>query len=171
MRCACCVSVKSSNPGLQSFLVFFRSYPSRRIKLGELWDCQLGNLTAGKDSGGGGKGLSIGWFGLQANVYGEASTSQPKEIVHTNTQPGAKKVSSKSDDINIISFKNLFDALKDQDDVFKNDKSAWQKSNNIESTVNDSDSEEVKNVFWKVHYFDREDIEEVEHENGYIKKS
>ncbi|GJV95670.1 hypothetical protein Tco_1547247 [Tanacetum coccineum] len=77
----------------------------------------------------------------------EACTSQPKETVHTNTQPGAKKVSSKSDDINIISFKNLFDALKDQDDMFENDKSGWQKSNNIESTVNDSDSEEVKNVF------------------------
>ncbi|GKB38524.1 hypothetical protein Tco_0883466, partial [Tanacetum coccineum] len=27
-------------------------------ELGELWDCQLGNLTAGKVSGGGGKGLS-----------------------------------------------------------------------------------------------------------------
>ncbi|GKD81343.1 hypothetical protein Tco_1348182, partial [Tanacetum coccineum] len=26
--------------------------------LGELWDCQLGSLTAGKGSGGGGRGLS-----------------------------------------------------------------------------------------------------------------
>ncbi|GJZ41662.1 zinc knuckle CX2CX4HX4C containing protein [Tanacetum coccineum] len=60
----------------------------------------------------------------ETNVSGEASTSQPKETVHKNTQPGAKKVSSKSDDINIISFKNLFDALKDQDDMFENDKSA-----------------------------------------------
>ncbi|GJY80801.1 hypothetical protein Tco_0493552 [Tanacetum coccineum] len=109
----------------------------------------------------------------------------------------------------------------DEDDMFETDKSAWQKSNNIESTVNDSNCEEVKNVFvkdngksmddlvddarkkmeapptktlkktgiWsgkkadspkrniifspetKVHYFDREDIEEVEHENAYNKKS
>ncbi|GJR99722.1 hypothetical protein Tco_0316231 [Tanacetum coccineum] len=27
--------------------------------LGEMWDCQLGNLTAGKGSGGGGNGLSM----------------------------------------------------------------------------------------------------------------
>ncbi|GJV97058.1 hypothetical protein Tco_1548635 [Tanacetum coccineum] len=47
----------------------------------------------------------------------------------------------------MISFKNSFDALKDQDDMFKTDKSDWQKSNNIESTVNDGDSEEVENVF------------------------
>ncbi|GJT18943.1 hypothetical protein Tco_0877649 [Tanacetum coccineum] len=67
--------------------------------------------------------------------------------VHTNTQLAAKKVSSKSDDINIISFKNLFDALKGQDDMFETDKSAWQKINNIESTINDSDSKKVKNVF------------------------
>ncbi|GKE01531.1 hypothetical protein Tco_1389514, partial [Tanacetum coccineum] len=81
------------------------------------------------------------------NVHGEASTSQPKETVHTNTQLAAKKVSSKSDDIYISSFKNSFDALKGQDDMFETDKSAWQKSNNIESTVNDSDCEEVENVF------------------------
>ncbi|GJY87406.1 hypothetical protein Tco_0502034 [Tanacetum coccineum] len=30
-----------------------------------LWDCQLGNLTAGKVYGGGGKGLSMGEIGLQ----------------------------------------------------------------------------------------------------------
>ncbi|GJY08342.1 hypothetical protein Tco_0375396 [Tanacetum coccineum] len=79
-----------------------------------------------------------------ANVHGKASTSLPKERVHTNTQPAAKKVSSKSADINIISFKNSFDTLKDQDDMFETDKSDWQKSsNNIESTVHDSDSEEV----------------------------
>ncbi|GKE88661.1 hypothetical protein Tco_1566136, partial [Tanacetum coccineum] len=33
--------------------------------LGELWDCQLGNLTAGKGSGGGGEGLFMGELGLQ----------------------------------------------------------------------------------------------------------
>ncbi|GJY26627.1 hypothetical protein Tco_0401353 [Tanacetum coccineum] len=54
-----------------------------------------------------------------ANVHREASTSQPKETVQTNTQPAANKVRSKSDDINIISFKNSLDALYVQDDVFK----------------------------------------------------
>ncbi|GKA56893.1 hypothetical protein Tco_0755965, partial [Tanacetum coccineum] len=34
-------------------LGFFRSHPSRRYRLWEMWDCQLGNLTAGKASGGG----------------------------------------------------------------------------------------------------------------------
>ncbi|GJW02667.1 hypothetical protein Tco_1561523 [Tanacetum coccineum] len=84
---------------------------------------------------------------LPLNVHGEASTSQPKKTVHTNTQSAAKKVSLKSDDINIISFKYSFDALKDQEDMFETDKSAWQKSNNIKSIVNDSDSEIVENVF------------------------
>ncbi|GJR59805.1 hypothetical protein Tco_1501967 [Tanacetum coccineum] len=138
--------------------------------------------------------------GKSTNVHSEASTSQPKETVQTNTQPTANK---------------------DQDDVFETDKSDWQKSNNSESAVNDSDSEEVENVFvedngkpidglvddarkkvevppkrtpritgiWsgrkadspkrnvvfspetKVHYFDRKYIEEVEHENAYDKKS
>ncbi|GKC30121.1 hypothetical protein Tco_1037415, partial [Tanacetum coccineum] len=46
-------------------LGFFRSHPSRRYRLWEMWDCQLGNLTAGKGSGGGGKGLSMGELGLQ----------------------------------------------------------------------------------------------------------
>nr|GEX45678.1 hypothetical protein [Tanacetum cinerariifolium] len=64
-------------------------------------------------------------IGKSMNVQGEASTSQPKETVHTNTQPAANK-----------------------DDVFETDKSDRQKSNNSESTVNDSDSDsgEVGNV-------------------------
>ncbi|GJW16645.1 hypothetical protein Tco_0024081 [Tanacetum coccineum] len=110
---------------------------------------------------------------------------------------------------------------EDQDDMFETDKSARPKSNNIKSTVINSDSEEVENLFmkdngkpmnglfddarkkvkappkkthrktciWsgrktdspkrnvaislemKVHYFDREDIEKVEHENADRKKS
>ncbi|GKF73797.1 hypothetical protein Tco_0220129, partial [Tanacetum coccineum] len=35
------------------------------MSLGELWDCQLGSFTAGKDSGGGGNGLFMGELGLQ----------------------------------------------------------------------------------------------------------
>ncbi|GJX70123.1 hypothetical protein Tco_0307294, partial [Tanacetum coccineum] len=76
------------------------------------------------------------------NVHDEAFTSQPKETVHTNTQPAANKVSLRFGDINIIPFKNSFDALEDQDDVFETNKSDWQKSSNSESTVNDSDSED-----------------------------
>ncbi|GKE93273.1 hypothetical protein Tco_1574368 [Tanacetum coccineum] len=85
--------------------------------------------------------------GKSVNVHGEASTSQPKKMVHTNTNPASNKVSSKCDDINIISLKNSFDALKEEDDVLETNKSDWQKSNNSESTFNDSDSEEVENVF------------------------
>ncbi|GJZ36852.1 hypothetical protein Tco_0583043 [Tanacetum coccineum] len=68
-----------------------------------------------------------------------------KETIYTITQPAAKKVSSKSDDMNTSSFKNSFDALKDQDNMFETNKPAWQKSNNTESIVNDSDNEEVEN--------------------------
>nr|GEW50894.1 zinc knuckle CX2CX4HX4C [Tanacetum cinerariifolium] len=139
-------------------------------------------------------------YGKLANVHGEASTSQPKETVHTNTESAT---------------------IKDQDDMFETDKSDWQKSNSIKSTVNDSGTEEVETVFvedngksmnglvddarkkveappkknprktgiWsgikadspkrnvafsletKVHYFERGDIKEVEHENAYSKKS
>nr|GEW78483.1 hypothetical protein [Tanacetum cinerariifolium] len=89
-------------------------------------------------------------FKGRLDVHGEASTSQPKETVHTNTHSTAKMVSSKSDDILMISFKNSFDALKDRDDMFETDKSYWQKSNNIKSTVNDGDSEEIENVLWKI---------------------
>nr|GEZ31037.1 hypothetical protein [Tanacetum cinerariifolium] len=64
--------------------------------------------------------------GKSANVHGEASTSQPKKTVHTNTQPDAKK-----------------------DDMYETDKLDWHNSNNSESNVNDSDSEEVMNVFVK----------------------
>nr|GFA51785.1 hypothetical protein [Tanacetum cinerariifolium] len=87
--------------------------------------------------------------GKSMNVDGEASTSQPKEMTHTNTQLFAKKVSLKYDDINIISFKNSFDTLTDQDDMFETDKSAWQNNNNIENNVNEIDSEEVENGFVK----------------------
>nr|GEW77847.1 hypothetical protein [Tanacetum cinerariifolium] len=115
-------------------------------------------------------------IGKSVNVHGESSTYQPREMVHTNTQPAVNK-----------------------DDVFETDKSDWQKSNNSESTINDNDSEEVDNVFVKdngkpiddlvddarkkveapprrlpgklVRYRNREDIEEVEHENACSKKS
>ncbi|GJU98452.1 hypothetical protein Tco_1327723 [Tanacetum coccineum] len=102
-------------------------------------------------------------------------------MVHTNTQPTAKKVSSKADDINIFSFKILFDTLKDQDDMFEIDKWAWQKIDDARKKVEappiktprKSEVESPKrNVAFfpikNVHYFDRGDIEEVEHENSCI---
>ncbi|GJT82956.1 retrovirus-related pol polyprotein from transposon TNT 1-94 [Tanacetum coccineum] len=54
--CVCCV--RGSQPlilALQSFL----GHLGRRNKPWEVWDCQLGNLTAGKVSGGGGSGLPM----------------------------------------------------------------------------------------------------------------
>ncbi|GJR61303.1 retrotransposon protein, putative, ty1-copia subclass [Tanacetum coccineum] len=54
--CVCCV--RGSQPlilALQSFL----GHLGRRNKPWEVWDCQLGNLTAGKVSGGGGNGLPM----------------------------------------------------------------------------------------------------------------
>ncbi|GJY75814.1 ribonuclease H-like domain-containing protein, partial [Tanacetum coccineum] len=40
-------------------LCFFGFIIAIEISLGEMWDCQPGNLTAGKGSGGGGKGLTM----------------------------------------------------------------------------------------------------------------
>ncbi|GKC86038.1 hypothetical protein Tco_1141755 [Tanacetum coccineum] len=54
MRCACCVRGKANKSWPFIYLGACSDHLNRRIVLGELWDCQLGNLTAGKDSGGGG---------------------------------------------------------------------------------------------------------------------
>ncbi|GKA89529.1 hypothetical protein Tco_0811341, partial [Tanacetum coccineum] len=54
--CVCFVS--GSQPlilALQSFL----GHLGRRNRPWEVWDCQLGNLTAGKVSGGGGRCLPM----------------------------------------------------------------------------------------------------------------
>ncbi|GJW29396.1 hypothetical protein Tco_0046271 [Tanacetum coccineum] len=55
----------SSILALQFCLGTCLDHLGRRHELGELWDCQLGNFTAGKDSGGGGRGLTMGELGLQ----------------------------------------------------------------------------------------------------------
>ncbi|GJS69731.1 hypothetical protein Tco_0702572 [Tanacetum coccineum] len=46
----------------------------RRHELGELWDCQLGNFTAGKDSGRGGKGLKLFEVFTGVNTYTSRGT-------------------------------------------------------------------------------------------------
>ncbi|GJT41781.1 hypothetical protein Tco_0941646, partial [Tanacetum coccineum] len=46
--CACCESVKTKQSWPSIFLGTCLDHLYRRNELGELWDCQLGNLTAGK---------------------------------------------------------------------------------------------------------------------------
>ncbi|GJR23325.1 hypothetical protein Tco_0971852 [Tanacetum coccineum] len=62
------VDFKASILALQFCLGICLDHLGRRHELGELWDCQLGNFTAGKDSGGGGNGLFMGELGLQASI-------------------------------------------------------------------------------------------------------
>ncbi|GKA23870.1 hypothetical protein Tco_0709903, partial [Tanacetum coccineum] len=52
VSCVTCESVKSSISQPLVFLEACLDHLIRRYGLWELWDCQLGNLTAGKDSGG-----------------------------------------------------------------------------------------------------------------------
>ncbi|GJU83135.1 hypothetical protein Tco_1285500 [Tanacetum coccineum] len=52
------------------------------MSLGELWDCQLGNLTAGKSSGGGGNGLSMVELGCRVK---ELSRQQMTAAAHRGT--------------------------------------------------------------------------------------
>ncbi|GKD99288.1 reverse transcriptase domain-containing protein, partial [Tanacetum coccineum] len=77
--CVCCV--RGSQPlilALQSFL----GHLGRRNKPWEVWDCQLGNLTAGKVSGGGGRNVPNDVIKLMMFPYsleGAAKTWYEKE--------------------------------------------------------------------------------------------
>ncbi|GJX47905.1 glutamate decarboxylase [Tanacetum coccineum] len=51
--CLLCEWFTASILALQFCLGTCLDHLGRRHELGELWDCQLGNFTAGKDSGGG----------------------------------------------------------------------------------------------------------------------
>nr|GEU42266.1 hypothetical protein [Tanacetum cinerariifolium] len=130
---------------------------------------------------------------VEANVNGEASTSQPKE----NKEPYAQHPNNNGKDVSELHEINIV-------------------SNDVRSIMNDSDSEEVENVFvednrkpmddmvddaqknveappkktyrktgiWSgrkstnvafspetiIHYFDRDDIDEMKHDNAYSKK-
>ncbi|GJT73110.1 hypothetical protein Tco_1032396 [Tanacetum coccineum] len=63
-------------------LGFFRSPPSRRYRLWEMWDCQLGNLTAGKVSGGG-KGFvhRVVWVAGTSEEIDYDSPEPPKSLL------------------------------------------------------------------------------------------
>ncbi|GJX08622.1 hypothetical protein Tco_0196554, partial [Tanacetum coccineum] len=66
--CLLCLFAEEKLSSILAFyfaLVLVRIIKTVELSLGELWDCQLGNLTAGKGSGGGGRGLSMGELGLQ----------------------------------------------------------------------------------------------------------
>ncbi|GJS21869.1 hypothetical protein Tco_0450501 [Tanacetum coccineum] len=62
-HCVSCESANKSKSWPSIFLEACSNHQDRRYGLWELWDCQLGNLTAGKVYGGGGKGLSMGEIG------------------------------------------------------------------------------------------------------------
>ncbi|GJY87448.1 putative ribonuclease H-like domain-containing protein [Tanacetum coccineum] len=63
-HCVSCESANKSKSWPSIFLEACSNHQDRRYGLWELWDCQLGNLTAGKVYGGGGKGLSMGEIGV-----------------------------------------------------------------------------------------------------------
>ncbi|GJZ49512.1 hypothetical protein Tco_0603702, partial [Tanacetum coccineum] len=48
LNCVCCESVIQDKSQPSNVLVLLLDQLNHRNKLGELWDCQLGNLTAGK---------------------------------------------------------------------------------------------------------------------------
>ncbi|GJV98460.1 RNA-directed DNA polymerase, eukaryota [Tanacetum coccineum] len=75
---------------------------------------------------------------------------------------------------------NSFDALMEKDTIFLVNNETWKASYDVGSIMDDSDSEEVENVFvkdngnswmaWLMMHEKRVDIEEVEHENAYRKR-
>nr|GEX20440.1 hypothetical protein [Tanacetum cinerariifolium] len=101
-----------------------------------------------------------------ANVNGEGSISLPKETnVSSTPQPNNKgKDVSDLPKINIITLHNSFDALIEKNKILK-------ASNDVGSRKADSPKRIVVfSLETNVHYFDGDDIEEVEHENAYSKK-
>ncbi|GJW96397.1 hypothetical protein Tco_0178205 [Tanacetum coccineum] len=66
-----------------------------KISLGELWDCQLGSFTAGKDSGGGGNGLSMVFFELQGKTNG-ISMKRTKNKANDKNGANGKDVKDKA---------------------------------------------------------------------------
>ncbi|GKA45231.1 putative ribonuclease H-like domain-containing protein [Tanacetum coccineum] len=63
--CLLCEWFTASILALQFCLGTCLDHLGRRHELGELWDCQLGNLTAGKDSGGGENDYPWGGLGCR----------------------------------------------------------------------------------------------------------
>nr|GEZ06522.1 hypothetical protein [Tanacetum cinerariifolium] len=50
-------------------------------------------------------------------------------------------------EINVVSLQNLFDALMEKAKIFEVNNETWKASNDVGSIMDDSDSEEVKNIF------------------------
>ncbi|GJX75326.1 retrovirus-related pol polyprotein from transposon TNT 1-94 [Tanacetum coccineum] len=69
--CLLCEWFTASILALQFCLGTCLDHLGRRHELGELWDCQLGNFTAGKDSGWGENDYPRGCLGLQGKAGGE----------------------------------------------------------------------------------------------------
>ncbi|GJW33084.1 hypothetical protein Tco_0053116 [Tanacetum coccineum] len=93
-------------------------------------------------------------------MHGEASTSLPKETVHTNTLSAAKR--------------KPMDGLVDdaRKKVEAPPKKSPKKTGIWLGRKADSPKRNVAfSLETKFHYFDREDIDEVEYENAYSKKS
>ncbi|GJW65485.1 reverse transcriptase domain-containing protein [Tanacetum coccineum] len=151
------------------------------------------------------------------NENGEASISQLNTKKDTS-DPLPDLIGKKEQELNLFLLKNYFDALSKEDNVFESNNDERMVTNELASSILDSENEEVEEVFvekdlyiepmdevvddaqkkveapptkipkktgicsgrkspkrnvavspkMKVHYFDREDIEEVEYENASI---
>ncbi|GJT91776.1 zinc knuckle CX2CX4HX4C containing protein [Tanacetum coccineum] len=116
-----------------------------------------------------------------ASGNGEASTSQTKYNKESYIPVRNGKTVLDLQDLKYVSLKNLFVALRNEDDIFDVNNVQRNKDDTFGSSNHDSDNEEVEEVFVEkapprrlpgklVYYFDRDDIEEVEHENANSKK-
>nr|GEW08675.1 hypothetical protein [Tanacetum cinerariifolium] len=89
------------------------------------------------------------YYSKPVNVNGEASTSQP----NVKREPSSPKPNNKGKDVSdlqkikVISLRNSFDALMEKDKKIKVNNETWKASNDAESITDNSDSEEVENVF------------------------
>ncbi|GJX85339.1 zinc knuckle CX2CX4HX4C containing protein [Tanacetum coccineum] len=126
------------------------------------------------------------------NIFDHNDDRCPKKETSIPVRNG--KNSPDLQDLKYVSLKNLFVALRNEDDIFDVNNVQRKKDDTFGSSNHDSDNEEVEEVFFekappkktprkispkrnvafspetKVHYFNRDDIEEVEHENANSKK-
>ncbi|GKE51090.1 hypothetical protein Tco_1486246, partial [Tanacetum coccineum] len=135
-----------------------------------------------------------------ASGNGEASTLQTKDNKETSIPVHNGKTIPDLQNLNYVSLKNSFTALRNEENIFDATNVQRKKDDTFGSSNHDSDDEEVeemlappkktprKTSIWsgrkadspkrkvvfsletKVHYFDMDDIDEVEHENAYSKK-
>ncbi|GJU97795.1 ribonuclease H-like domain-containing protein [Tanacetum coccineum] len=113
--CLCCERLKPKAISAFNFhLCFFGFIIAIEISLGELWDCQLGNLTAGKDSGGGKSDYPWEWR-RNAGTY------------HLPTDPFMPYLEDTADLLNSGIFSGAYD---------DEDKGAEVDLNNLEITMN-----------------------------------